>query len=133
MEEQSSLKAKMKQLSAGSSSSRCSSSLEALSPAAGCHSQTSGALLSACWGISDLSPRHARTHTYTHTRARAYTRVLLTHCRLLERLAEERACALTLAEGRREVIEVRQRDGSFFADEGGGFNALLRYYGVCVF
>lgn len=131
MEEQSSLKAKMKQLSAGSSSSRCSSSLEALSPAAGCRSQTSGALLSACWGISDLSPRHARTHTYTHTRARIHAGP--PHCRLLERLAEERACALTLAEGRREVIEVRQRDGSFFADEGGGFNALLRYYGVCVF
>lgn len=84
-------------------------------------------------GESPTLARDMRAHTRTHTHARAYTRVLLTHCRLLERLAEERACALTLAEGRREVIEVRQRDGSFFADEGGGFNALLRYYGVCVF
>lgn len=110
MEEQSSLKAKMKQLSAGSSSSRCSSSLEALSPAAALRQ---AGLSCQRAGESPTLPRDMRTHTHTHTRARVYTRVLLTHCRLLERLAEERACALTLAEGRREVIEVRQRDGSF--------------------
>ena len=64
-------------------------------------------------------------HMHTHSE-RKYARVLLTRHRLSVSLAEERVCALTLAEGRREDIEVWQRDGSFLGMKEAGFSALLR-------